>query len=100
MLGWFKKTFSTKEEPVAPIEEQVPDLKVEEKPSVPDSPPDTTVETIEPEIPHQESEPDTMFQRLSKRLSKTKESLVYRIDTLFLGRKEIDADRSIWCSSV
>ena len=35
----------------------------------------------------------SMFQRLSTRLSKTKESLVYRMDTLFLGKKEIDADR-------
>ncbi|MBU0945577.1 MAG: signal recognition particle-docking protein FtsY [Proteobacteria bacterium] len=33
-----------------------------------------------------------MFQRLSKKLAKTKESLVYRIDTLFLGKKEIDAE--------
>lgn len=34
----------------------------------------------------------SMFQRLSTRLSMTKESLVYRMDTLFLGSKEIDAD--------
>jgi len=34
----------------------------------------------------------SMFQRLSTRLSRTKESLVYRMDTLFLGSKEIDAD--------
>ncbi|HIP39930.1 MAG TPA: signal recognition particle-docking protein FtsY [Desulfocapsa sulfexigens] len=35
---------------------------------------------------------ESMFQRLSSRLAKTKESLVYRMDTLFLGKKEIDAD--------
>jgi len=34
----------------------------------------------------------SMFQRLSTRLSMTKESLVYRMDTLFMGSKEIDAD--------
>jgi fused signal recognition particle receptor len=34
----------------------------------------------------------SMFSRLSTKLSKTKESLVYRMDTLFLGKKEIDAD--------
>lgn len=43
----------------------------------------------------QESKPGaigSMFSRLSTRLSRTKESLVYRMDTLFLGKKEIDAD--------
>ncbi len=34
----------------------------------------------------------SMFQRLSLRLNKTKESLVYRMDSLFLGKKEIDSD--------
>jgi len=38
------------------------------------------------------AEKNSMFQRLSKRLAKTKESLVYRIDTLFLGKKEINAE--------
>ncbi len=42
--------------------------------------------------PPSPAEKSSMFQRLSKRLSKTKESLVYRIDTLFLGKKEIDTD--------
>lgn len=35
---------------------------------------------------------DSLFNRLTKRLSKTRESLVYRIDSLFLGRKEIDSE--------
>ncbi len=34
----------------------------------------------------------SMFQRLSNRLSKTKESLVFRMDSLFLGKKVIDAE--------
>jgi fused signal recognition particle receptor len=34
----------------------------------------------------------SMFQRLQERLGKTKESLVYRLDRLFLGKKEIDQD--------
>jgi fused signal recognition particle receptor len=49
----------------------------------------------EPEAKEIEAGPTgvgSMFQRLSTRLNKTKESLVYRIDTLFLGKKEIDAD--------
>lgn len=32
----------------------------------------------------------SMFQRLQERLSKTRESLAYRLDRLFLGKKEID----------
>jgi len=34
----------------------------------------------------------SMFRRLQERLGKTKESLVYRLDRLFLGKKEIDQD--------
>lgn len=33
-----------------------------------------------------------LFQRLKERLSKTRESFVRQIDTLFLGKKEIDAE--------
>ncbi len=77
MLGWFKKKFSKAEEtvPAAPPVEEV------------------VTTATEAEQPRQDS-PDTssMFQRLSSRLGKTKESLVYRMDTLFLGKKEIDAD--------
>lgn len=34
----------------------------------------------------------SMFRRLQERLGKTKDSLVYRLDRLFLGKKEIDQD--------
>jgi fused signal recognition particle receptor len=34
----------------------------------------------------------SLFQRLQERLGKTKDSLVYRLDQLFLGKKEIDQD--------
>jgi len=53
-----------------------------------DEPPSETAES--PEL--EKTGIGSMFQRLSTRLSKTKESLVYRMDTLFLGSKEIDAD--------
>ena len=36
--------------------------------------------------------PVTMFRRLSERLSRTRESFTIRMDHLFLGKKEIDAD--------
>ena len=34
----------------------------------------------------------SLFQRLQERLGKTRDSLVYRLDRLFLGKKEIDQD--------
>ncbi|WP_456386453.1 signal recognition particle-docking protein FtsY [Desulfolithobacter sp.] len=34
----------------------------------------------------------SMFQRLQERLSKTRETLASRLDTLFLGKKQIDED--------
>ena len=34
----------------------------------------------------------SMFQRLQDRLGKTRDALVYRLDRLFLGKKEIDQD--------
>ncbi len=34
----------------------------------------------------------SMFQRLQERLGKTRDALVYRLDRLFLGKKEIDQD--------
>ncbi|MCL2789140.1 MAG: signal recognition particle-docking protein FtsY [Desulfobulbus sp.] len=34
----------------------------------------------------------SLFQRLQERLGKTRDALVYRLDRLFLGKKEIDQD--------
>jgi fused signal recognition particle receptor len=42
--------------------------------------------------PQQKKEGASLFGRLQKRLSKTRKSLVHRLDSLFLGRKEIDQD--------
>ena len=95
MLGWFKKKFSKTEtaapaeevqkEPAALPQEVEDDAPLEEK----------TVASATVVAEAEADETDTgnsMFQRLSSRLSKTKESLTYRIDTLFLGKKEIDAE--------
>ncbi len=49
-------------------------------------------EEAEPEPPASESGPVSLFGRLQERLSKTRKSLVYRLDALFLGRKEIDQE--------
>jgi fused signal recognition particle receptor len=109
MLGWFKKKFSKKEQTVAPVEklplesaveEEIPEQQtsVEEVVVVEESVADKKPATTPPPEPSpDEKELETsrlgaMFQQLSTRLSRTKESLVYRMDTLFLGKKEIDAD--------
>lgn len=48
----------------------------------------------EPVLPEaqQKREGKSLFSRLQKKLSKTRKSLVYRLDSLFLGKKEIDQD--------
>ena len=115
MLGWFKKKFGK-------TEEQIPDQVHPELTEADHPAPSQTTETssqpvsticedkpesstpLEPASPPQ-SFPDlteqqtssgkksnSLFQRLTERLIKTKESLVYRIDTLFLGKKEIDLE--------
>ncbi|MFH2123613.1 MAG: signal recognition particle-docking protein FtsY [Pseudomonadota bacterium] len=117
MLGWFKKKFGKKEEQIAAPDQEQPD-QIEPGPAEPaltddislEASPATLDETQEPlastePLPQTSSFPDlqekkagpgkknsSMFQRLSERLTKTKESLVYRIDTLFLGKKEIDQE--------
>ncbi|MEA3466710.1 MAG: signal recognition particle-docking protein FtsY [Thermodesulfobacteriota bacterium] len=111
MLGWFKKKFPKTEDTATPTEEQNLHSTVEEKIHVPleqapkppvpfeeaviEEPEVLQEEKTEPELKTTESETSgigSMFQRLSTGLTKTKESLVYRMDTLFLGKKEIDAD--------
>ena len=47
----------------------------------------------EPVAPVQEkASSPSLFKRLHQRLGKTRDSFVYRIDSLFLGRKEIDQE--------
>lgn len=78
MLGWFKKKLDKKTpETTAPGQGEMNSAnaapeKVLEKP----------VEEIE----------KSLFSRLSERLAKTRSSFNYQLDTLFLGKKEIDAD--------
>ncbi len=117
MLGWFKKKFSKKEDQIPASDQEFPDQAEPDQPApfrdaeispqpIPIVRIDTpeTATAIEPPSPPQ-SPPDlaktqaspgkkenSLFQRLSERLTKTKESLVYRIDALFLGKKEIDLE--------
>ncbi|MBU4395600.1 MAG: signal recognition particle receptor subunit alpha, partial [Proteobacteria bacterium] len=117
MLGWFKKKFGKKEEQIpAPDQEHLDQTEPDQaEPSLTgdislEPPPLILEDTQEPpasieplpqtssfsDLPKKEASPgkksSSMFQRLSERLTKTKESLVYRIDTLFLGKKEIDKE--------
>jgi len=116
MLGWFKKKFGKKKEELpTPAEEQVEQIPIEPPAPAPatEPPPESSAlpaETVteEPATPvapeppqpiapaeaKEEAPPKKagLFQRLTERLTKTKEALVYRIDTLFLGKKEIDLE--------
>ncbi len=116
MLGWFKKKFNkltgkeekTQEEEIAvPQEEPV---QKETAPSQPGStpgatpPPEKKKEQMEapapPEAETTEEAPKNilhedvgvLFKRLTKRLSKTRNSLVKKVDELFLGKKVIDPE--------
>jgi fused signal recognition particle receptor len=53
--------------------------------------PDESEEPLEPE-PEPGEQSVSMLKRLSQRLSRTRESFTVRMDELFLGKKEIDAD--------
>jgi fused signal recognition particle receptor len=117
MLGWFKKKRAKKEDPTESVQEKDIEepLQVAEEPA----PPEPIEEISEPtpqteQPPKLEQEPDripeeppveekktepriatpasgSMFKRLSERLSKTRDSFIYRMDSLFLGKKVIDA---------
>jgi fused signal recognition particle receptor len=111
MLGWFKKKLTKKEDSTPPIrEEKIEELQQPlddvEAPAPEEDlfetapPPEPEVEPEEEEAPVKEQkakapptapESGSMFRRLSERLSKTRDSFIYRMDTLFLGKKVIDA---------
>jgi fused signal recognition particle receptor len=104
-------------EPEAVIEpESEPEVVVQPEPVEPETviepEPATVAEAVmEPEPEEVEDEPEaivpappisgrtqekpaarSMFQRLQERLGKTRDALIYRLDRLFLGKKEIDQD--------
>lgn len=112
MLGWFKKKFSKKEEEIPVPDQEQPCLTEAALPApstaeIAPEPSPVAVEVTEkpavspepqplPAQPEKQTGADTtassMFQRLSQQLGKTKEALIYRIDSLFLGKKEIDQE--------
>jgi fused signal recognition particle receptor len=81
MLNWFKKKKNSGDAaaPKIPVESPTAEVKENSTSAVPES---------------QSSSPErqkSVFLRLQERLSKTRESLVSRVDELFLGKKEINA---------
>jgi len=103
MLGWFKKKFAKKETPSLPIQDSLADQQslketdVREISPAPEQLPeqhdkDSVPVAQEPSPAQPVPDSSSMFKRLSERLSKTRDSLIYRMDTLFLGKKVIDTE--------
>ena len=102
MLSWFKKKKTTSEETVpvpdgisgeeghsAEAAETVTDISSGLDPSRENVIPE--VAELEVQIQKQDNQKG-LFKRLQESLSKTRDSLVSRVDNLFLGKKEIDAE--------
>ena len=100
MLSWFKKKKSSGESAIPASGEVSGNNQVFEAPEVDDKnsakidqiPEIRTSETSLPDTENKRQENQKgLLLRLRERLSKTRDSLVSRVDDLFLGRKEIDA---------
>jgi len=102
MLSWFKKKKTTSEDTVpvpdgisgkeghsAEAAETVADISSGLDPSLENVSPE--VAELEVQIQKQDNQKG-LFKRFQESLSKTRDSLVSRVDDLFLGRKEIDAE--------
>lgn len=116
-----KETVAEPEAPPQPIEQKSADLQQPAPPASEPAPSKTTeadhtLEKTEPEpvvadVPEQpaailqpadeeeaqepeakKDQKESLFSRLTSRLGKTRESLTYQMDALFLGKKEIDSD--------
>ena len=80
------------------IEEPSIEADIEE--TVTEEPEAEAAEQVEEPVPEQtvlvkkekEKSKPSLFKKLSDRLSKSRETFTYRLDTLFLGKKEIDAE--------
>ncbi|PID76647.1 MAG: signal recognition particle-docking protein FtsY [Deltaproteobacteria bacterium] len=105
MLDWFKKKIGKKAEEQTDINDKplIEDESVKNNDGTkegqrPQDAAETEAErqdTDDDTAANQEEQEDTasgLFKKLSEKLAKTRESFTYQIDTLCLGRKEIDAD--------
>ena len=100
MLGWFKKKKKTGEDAVPESaglnsqEQLVAEEAAADKAS--ESDPDTkdiiSQDAAPGELTRKQESQKGLFNRLQESLAKTRKSLVSRVDDLFLGKKEIDAE--------
>ena len=104
MLGWFKKKLD-KKTPETPVQKSDQSPTDESPEKVPEKPIEVAEEaegeiqkefktdtTVEGETPTGEVGEKSLFSRLSQRLAKTRSTFNYQLDTLFLGKKEIDSE--------
>jgi len=99
MLGWFKKKFNKGNDGQPLVEESMTGVPADASLSAGDVTSYETISTI-PDAgqPSADAEQDDaaqgngLFQRLKEGLGKTRNSLIKRVDALFLGKKEIDAE--------
>jgi fused signal recognition particle receptor len=100
MLGWFKKKEKSSEEPVpgsAGISSQEQEFTDDASAGAASESHEDSAEAISQgaaavmQDQTQENQKG-LFRRLQEGLAKTRDSLVSRVDDLFLGRKEIDAE--------
>lgn len=73
------------------LEDEV-DSEIEEQIIQATKPTEDHIEVKEEEQIPDKKEPPSLFKKLADKLTRTRESFTYQIDSLFLGKKEIDAD--------
>lgn len=86
MLKWFKRTFSKKEDVAKESAQDQEVVLPEHIEEISESELQVSPETEETSAESEKS----LFGRLKEQLSKTRNSFVKRVDSLFLGKKEID----------
>ena len=96
MLGWFnKKKKKSGDNGSGPASGPPEEIEAVEDPAVAaasESRGDRTAESSAVARGDDQEEQQGLFRRLHERLAKTRASLVNRLDELFLGKKEIDAE--------
>ncbi len=100
MLGWFKKKQDTEQEDgpesAGVLSEENQDGEEAAAPRISgdhEGPGEPLNDAAQPSGEDQQQESRKgLFQRLQERLAKTRDTLVNRVDDLFLGKKEIDAE--------
>ena len=105
--AFFEEEMALTDEESAPVEEETVLAEEEVPPTDEEAEPEiiasTDIETVTetadadsaptpPPGPRDKPASKSLFRRLQDRLGKTRDALVYRLDRLFLGKKEIDQD--------